>query len=288
MAGKRHVDDGDVHDAHEHGRDEDHAHADLRIHGEAGHSRCSWEVGPEWVAGRHSRPLLRRCRRHPQLMSPLRAPSTLGAERRRTVPAPAIRRPSGASGGSSLIGERRERDPVGAIRKADWTGRVSRLMLRSTGSPLGVRSDRRGTRRPEVPRPAGQIDRPVRPDNSADHDKEPGAVSIHVHWFLPTTGDSREFVGFGPTFGHVPRTSTTWPRSPEPPTSSGSKPCSPPPARSARTHGSPPRRSAGTPGSSSSWWPSGPVSSHRPSPPSRPPPSSASPAVGSVEHRHRR
>jgi alkanesulfonate monooxygenase len=26
-------------------------------------------------------------------------------------------------------------------------------------------------------------------------------VSIHVHWFLPTTGDSREIVGFGPTVG---------------------------------------------------------------------------------------
>jgi alkanesulfonate monooxygenase len=29
-------------------------------------------------------------------------------------------------------------------------------------------------------------------------------VSIHVHWFLPTTGDSREIVGFGPTVGHRP------------------------------------------------------------------------------------
>jgi alkanesulfonate monooxygenase len=26
-------------------------------------------------------------------------------------------------------------------------------------------------------------------------------VSVHVHWFLPTTGDSREIVGFGPTTG---------------------------------------------------------------------------------------
>jgi len=26
-------------------------------------------------------------------------------------------------------------------------------------------------------------------------------VSVHVHWFLPTTGDSREIVGFGPTVG---------------------------------------------------------------------------------------
>jgi alkanesulfonate monooxygenase len=26
-------------------------------------------------------------------------------------------------------------------------------------------------------------------------------VSVHVHWFLPTTGDSREIVGFGPTEG---------------------------------------------------------------------------------------
>ncbi len=26
-------------------------------------------------------------------------------------------------------------------------------------------------------------------------------MSIHVHWFLPTTGDSREIVGFGPTVG---------------------------------------------------------------------------------------
>ena len=26
-------------------------------------------------------------------------------------------------------------------------------------------------------------------------------MSIHVHWFLPTTGDSREIVGFGPTTG---------------------------------------------------------------------------------------
>jgi len=25
---------------------------------------------------------------------------------------------------------------------------------------------------------------------------------MHVHWFLPTTGDSREIVGFGPTVGH--------------------------------------------------------------------------------------
>jgi alkanesulfonate monooxygenase len=27
-------------------------------------------------------------------------------------------------------------------------------------------------------------------------------VSIHVHWFLPTTGDSRDIVGFGPTTVH--------------------------------------------------------------------------------------
>ena len=27
-------------------------------------------------------------------------------------------------------------------------------------------------------------------------------MSIHVHWFLPTTGDSREIVGFGPTTVH--------------------------------------------------------------------------------------
>ena len=27
-------------------------------------------------------------------------------------------------------------------------------------------------------------------------------MSIHVHWFLPTTGDSREIVGFGPTSVH--------------------------------------------------------------------------------------
>jgi alkanesulfonate monooxygenase len=27
-------------------------------------------------------------------------------------------------------------------------------------------------------------------------------VSIHLHWFLPTTGDSREIVGFGPTTAH--------------------------------------------------------------------------------------
>jgi alkanesulfonate monooxygenase len=26
-------------------------------------------------------------------------------------------------------------------------------------------------------------------------------VSVHVHWFLPTTGDSREIAGFGPTVG---------------------------------------------------------------------------------------
>ena len=26
-------------------------------------------------------------------------------------------------------------------------------------------------------------------------------MSVHVHWFLPTTGDSREIVGFGPTVG---------------------------------------------------------------------------------------
>jgi alkanesulfonate monooxygenase len=29
-------------------------------------------------------------------------------------------------------------------------------------------------------------------------------VTIHVHWFLPTTGDSREIVGFGPTVPHRP------------------------------------------------------------------------------------
>jgi alkanesulfonate monooxygenase len=29
-------------------------------------------------------------------------------------------------------------------------------------------------------------------------------VSIHLHWFLPTTGDSREIVGFGPTVGRRP------------------------------------------------------------------------------------
>jgi alkanesulfonate monooxygenase len=29
-------------------------------------------------------------------------------------------------------------------------------------------------------------------------------VSVHVHWFLPTTGDSREIVGFGPTIGRRP------------------------------------------------------------------------------------
>ena len=29
-------------------------------------------------------------------------------------------------------------------------------------------------------------------------------MSIHVHWFLPTTGDSREIVGFGPTTVHRP------------------------------------------------------------------------------------
>jgi alkanesulfonate monooxygenase len=29
-------------------------------------------------------------------------------------------------------------------------------------------------------------------------------VSMHVHWFLPTTGDSRSIVGFGPTVGHRP------------------------------------------------------------------------------------
>jgi alkanesulfonate monooxygenase len=29
-------------------------------------------------------------------------------------------------------------------------------------------------------------------------------VSVHLHWFLPTTGDSREIVGFGPTIGRRP------------------------------------------------------------------------------------
>jgi alkanesulfonate monooxygenase len=29
-------------------------------------------------------------------------------------------------------------------------------------------------------------------------------MAIHVHWFLPTTGDSREVVGFGPTRGNRP------------------------------------------------------------------------------------
>src|SRR4051794_12720793 len=29
-------------------------------------------------------------------------------------------------------------------------------------------------------------------------------MSIHVHWFLPTSGDSREIVGFGPTTGRRP------------------------------------------------------------------------------------
>jgi len=28
-----------------------------------------------------------------------------------------------------------------------------------------------------------------------------GLMGIHVHWFLPTSGDSREVVGFGPTAG---------------------------------------------------------------------------------------
>lgn len=27
-------------------------------------------------------------------------------------------------------------------------------------------------------------------------------MSVHVHWFLPTTGDSREIAGFGPTVSH--------------------------------------------------------------------------------------
>ena len=26
-------------------------------------------------------------------------------------------------------------------------------------------------------------------------------MSVHVHWFLPTTGDSREITGFGPVSG---------------------------------------------------------------------------------------
>src|SRR5947209_16036967 len=29
-------------------------------------------------------------------------------------------------------------------------------------------------------------------------------MTIHVHWFLPTSGDSREIVGFGPTNGRRP------------------------------------------------------------------------------------
>ncbi len=29
-------------------------------------------------------------------------------------------------------------------------------------------------------------------------------MSVHLHWFLPTTGDSREIVGFGPTVGRRP------------------------------------------------------------------------------------
>lgn len=29
-------------------------------------------------------------------------------------------------------------------------------------------------------------------------------MSVHLHWFLPTTGDSREIVGFGPTIGRRP------------------------------------------------------------------------------------
>src|SRR3954449_5055686 len=29
-------------------------------------------------------------------------------------------------------------------------------------------------------------------------------MTIHVHWFLPTSGDSREIVGFGPTTGRRP------------------------------------------------------------------------------------
>src|SRR5664280_507769 len=31
-----------------------------------------------------------------------------------------------------------------------------------------------------------------------------GLMGIHVHWFLPTSGDSREVVGFGPTAGRRP------------------------------------------------------------------------------------
>src|SRR3954469_21336459 len=29
-------------------------------------------------------------------------------------------------------------------------------------------------------------------------------MTVHVHWFLPTSGDSREIVGFGPTTGRRP------------------------------------------------------------------------------------
>jgi alkanesulfonate monooxygenase len=29
-------------------------------------------------------------------------------------------------------------------------------------------------------------------------------MSIHLHWFLPTTGDGREIVGFGPAIGRRP------------------------------------------------------------------------------------
>ena len=65
-------------------------------------------------------------------------------------------------------------------------------------------------------------------------------------WFLPTSGDSRTSSPFGPD-GHSPTAdaSTTWPRSPAPPTTSASPACSPRRARGARTRGSsPPRCSA--------------------------------------------
>ena len=69
------------------------------------------------------------------------------------------------------------------------------------------------------------------------------AMSITLHWFLPTSGDGRSIVDHAwpvarwTPESHASPTSTTWPRSPRRPSSSASTACSPRPAPGARTPG---------------------------------------------------
>lgn len=76
-------------------------------------------------------------------------------------------------------------------------------------------------------------------------------MSIHLHWYLPTNGDSREIVGagddshlaVGPTAsGMRPPTIDYLGETPARPNVSASKPCSPPPVPGGRMPGSPLRR----------------------------------------------